>query len=64
MSLLCTALQAIYLAIALVIFLGGWNVPAAGVVFLINGPLAAVHGLVLALLVIALVRAPKVLQTR
>lgn len=63
-SLLCTGLQACYLAIALVIFLGGWNVPAAGIVFLLNGPLAAIQSLVFALSIVALIRAPHVLRTR
>nr|WP_146085165.1 hypothetical protein [Rathayibacter sp. AY1F9] len=63
-SVACTTLYACYLTIALVIFLGGWNVPSAGVVFLINGPLAISLAFALALSLIALLRAPKALRLR
>lgn len=62
-SLLCASVQACYLTIAFIVVIGGWNVPAAGVVFLVNGPLAALYGLAFALCIVALIRAPKVLQT-
>ncbi|ROP50148.1 hypothetical protein EDF44_1557 [Rathayibacter sp. PhB185] len=63
-SVACTTLYACYLTIALIVFLGGWNVPSAGIVFLISGPLAISHALALALSLIALFRAPRALRLR
>lgn len=62
-SLACTILYACSLAVASVVTLGGFNVPSAMTVFILNGPLAATHILALTLSVVALLRAPQVLRT-
>ncbi|ROP57468.1 MULTISPECIES: hypothetical protein [unclassified Rathayibacter] len=63
-SVVCTILHACFLAVGLVILVGGMPVPMAGVVFLMSGPLLGAHCLSLALSVLALLRAPRVLCTR